>query len=114
MHPSANKGRQAEELALHYLQQHKLRLICRNFHSRFGEIDLIMQDHDTLIFIEVKQRDSGINDAIESISWAKQQKLIKSAQYYLLRHGNNIFCRFDAIVIDKQLQIEWLRNIITL
>ena len=114
MHPSANKGKQAEELALHYLEQHKLRLICKNFHSRFGEVDLIMQDQDTLVFIEVKQRDKGINNAIESITWSKQQKLIKSAQYYLLRHGNDTPCRFDAVAIDKQLQIEWLRNIISL
>lgn len=110
-------GHNAETDALYYLEQQNLRLLQRNFHSRFGEIDLIMQDKcdDTVVFVEVRQRKTGIADALTSISMAKQKKLIKAAQYYLLKCGHDIACRFDAVAIgaDNQ-QIEWLKNIIIL
>ena len=114
MNYSKVTGQQAEKLALKYLLQQHVKLIQRNFYSRFGEIDLIMQDQDTLIFVEVKQRKSGINTALESITIHKQKKLIKTAQYYLLKCGRQINCRFDAVVLDYNNTIKWLKNIIIL
>ncbi len=112
---SKSIGANGECLALKYLETHGLRLIQKNFHSRFGEIDLIMQEFDTTIFVEVKKRKTGIDDAIESISSSKQKKLIRTAEYYLSKIGyNNHNCRFDAVVIGKNDQIMWLKNIITL
>ena len=113
MHHSHVTGQNAENLALTYLQQQNLRLVKRNFHSRFGEIDLIMEDSDSLVFVEVKHRQAGLNHAIESINYSKQQKLIKTAQYYLLKYNLDAACRFDAVVFDNN-QIEWLKNIIIL
>lgn len=107
-------GNSGEGLALDYLKNHGLTLIIKNFHSRFGEIDLIMQDHGTTVFVEVKKRQAGIDNAIESISYAKQKKLIKAAQYYLSKIGHDTNCRFDAIAIDSGDQILWLKNIIML
>ena len=112
MQNSHHSGQAAESIALEYLQQHSLKLLRKNFHSRFGEIDLIMQDNDTLIFVEVRQRSSGISDAIASICPSKQRKLVKAAQYYLLNIGYEVACRFDAVVMDKEHNIEWLKNII--
>ncbi|MEN9945898.1 MAG: hypothetical protein RLZZ293_284, partial [Pseudomonadota bacterium] len=89
-------------------------LVETNFTSRFGEIDIIMQDGDSLVFVEVKYRQAGIEQAIESITWSKQRKLIKTAQYYLLKVGYELNCRFDAVVLDDHQQIEWLKNIILL
>lgn len=114
MNKSKQIGTRAEQIALEHLQQNNLRLIQKNFISRFGEIDLIMQDSDTLVFVEVKKRCSGINSAIESITHAKQRKLVKSAQYYLLKGGFDRACRFDAIALDKDNNIQWLKNIIIL
>lgn len=107
-------GNDGEDFALAYLKNNGLTLIYRNFHSRFGEIDLIMQDHDTTVFIEVKKRYSGIDNAIESISYTKQKKLVKTAQFYLSKKGYDLNCRFDAIVIDGNNHMEWLKNIIML
>lgn len=113
MHTHKQIGNNGEALALSYLINNNLKLIIQNFHSRFGEIDLIMQDQDTTVFVEVKKRKSTLDDALESISSAKQKKLIKTAEYYLMKNGYGINCRFDAIAIDGNNHILWLKNIIT-
>lgn len=111
---SRDMGKQAEQLACDYLRANGLRLIMSNFYSRFGEIDLIMHDGDSYVFVEVKQRSKGTNSAIESITVSKQRKLIKTAQFFLLKLGKDVNCRFDAVVLDVDSNIEWLKNIITM
>ncbi len=108
----SNAGLQAEKLAATYLSQHGLKLVAKNYHCRFGEIDLIMQDGNTVVFVEVRLRtNSQFGSAASSITPKKQQKLILTAQHYLQQHGE-CACRFDAILMHKaDLQdIEWLRN----
>lgn len=106
-------GNQAEILAKNYLIEKGLQLVRENFFSRFGEIDIIMQDVDCLVFIEVRRRKS-LDLALESITSAKQRKLVKTAQYYLLKLGRESNCRFDVIAVDDMCQITWLKNIIAL
>ncbi len=105
-------GQIAEDTALNYLREQGLILIQKNFYSRFGEIDLIMMDGITTVFVEVRKRSSGINSAIESVTPSKQRKLIKAAEYYMLQKGFDIACRFDLIAMDNKNQIQWLKNII--
>jgi putative endonuclease len=105
-------GQIAEDIALNYLRGQGLILIQKNFHSRFGEIDLIMMDGITTVFVEVRKRSSGIDSAIESVTPSKQRKLIKAAEYYMVKCGFDIACRFDLIAMDKNNQIQWLKNII--
>ena len=110
-------GQDAELIACDYLQQQGLRLMRRNYFSRFGEIDLIMQDKqdgNSVVFVEVKARKAGINNALESITLAKQRKMVKTAQFFLLKLGHDVNCRFDAVVIDGVGEIEWLKNVIIL
>ena len=108
-------GAKAEQLALNYLTQQGLILVTANYYSRFGEIDLIMHDsQDGYIFVEVKQRMAGLSSAIESITPAKQRKLLKTAKYFLFKLGKDVNCRFDAVVLDGTGQLEWLKNIITI
>ncbi|MBX9598953.1 MAG: YraN family protein [Burkholderiales bacterium] len=107
-------GNTAEDLAAEYLISQGLKLVQRNFYSRFGELDLIMRDQDSLVFVEVKHRRSGLNNAIESITPAKQRKMVKTAQFYLLKLGRDVNCRFDAVVFNEWGQVEWLKNIIIL
>lgn len=114
MNRSKTYGIEAESFALAYLQKQGLKLVTRNFYSRFGEIDLIMWDCGTLSFIEVKARRNGIHFGIESITPSKQKKLVKTASYYLLKLGQDVACRFDALIVDGQHNCEWLKNIITL
>jgi putative endonuclease len=111
---SRDLGLNAEQLALDFLLKQGLGLIQTNFYSRFGEIDLIMLDEDAHVFIEVRKRHQGLAIAGESISLNKQAKLIKTAQYYLTTRGYEINCRFDAILVDSNHNIKWLKNIITL
>jgi putative endonuclease len=111
-----NAGLEAEKLAATFLAERGLKLVTHNYHCRFGEIDLIMTDAKTLVFIEVKLRSSSqFGGAAASITPQKQQKLILTAQHYLQQHVKNqsqTACRFDAILMNKtdMQNIEWIRN----
>lgn len=106
-----DKGREAEELALQFLIAAGLRLRSRNYACRLGEIDLILQDGDTLVFVEVRQRRSArFGSAAESITRGKQDKLIAAARHYLARERQMPACRFDAVLVDAHGRIEWIRD----
>ncbi len=108
-----NAGLEAEKLAATFLTNHGLKLIVQNYHCRFGEIDLIMKDAKTLVFIEVRLRsNSKFGSAAGSITPQKQQKLILTAQHYLQQNPEKNACRFDVLLMDKvELQaINWLKN----
>lgn len=116
-------GEKNERLAEHFLQQQGLKLKERNYHCRRGEIDLIMVDNQVLVFVEVRfRKQAKYGSALESVDYRKQQKLIKAAQYYLMKHfpNNEPRCRFDVVAIDgnqtpkpSKNPIEWLPNAFT-
>lgn len=96
-------GKDAEKMAERFLTKHRLKLIERNFNSRFGEIDLIMQEGDTIAFIEVRYRNSKqFGGAAASVTPLKQAKIIKTAQLFLSQHPRlaNKNCRFDVIAFE--------------
>lgn len=108
-------GSQAEKLAAVYLQEQGLKLVTSNYRCRFGEIDLIMRDDKTLIFVEVRLRSSGsFGGAAYSINASKQKKLIITAEHYLQQHSAaaKMACRFDAILMDKTSaqNVQWIQN----
>lgn len=108
-----NKGREAEQRAAIFLQQQNLILLERNYHCRFGEIDLIMQDGNTLVFVEVRMRtNQHFGGAVASITPAKQHKLVCTAHHYLAKHEADFPCRFDAILMsgNQNNEIEWIQN----
>ena len=111
-----NAGLEAEKLAATFLTNHGLKPVTQNYHCRYGEMDLIMTDAKTLVFIEVRLRsNSKFGSAASSITPQKQQKLILTAQHYLQQHVKNqsqTACRFDAILMCKTdlNDIEWIRN----
>jgi putative endonuclease len=110
--PKGN-GEAAERLAEQYLSKAGLRLVTRNFRCRMGEIDLIMKDRDSLVFVEVRLRSSrGFGGAAASIGSHKQRRLIAAAQYYLAGLSSTPACRFDAVLLDglNAERIEWLKN----
>lgn len=110
-----NQGLAAEKLAATFLTQQGLKLVVSNYHCRYGEIDLIMQEGNTLVFVEVRLRSNAtFGSAAASITPQKQQKLIRTAQHYLQQHAIKTPCRFDAVLMQKANlgQIEWLRNAI--
>jgi putative endonuclease len=106
-------GARAELWAADYLQQQGLKLIARNYRCRFGEIDLVMQDGEMLVFVEVRLR-SGKNfgGAAASIDIHKQQRLISTARHYLSQLAHTPPCRFDALLMDdaEGRKLQWLKN----
>jgi putative endonuclease len=106
-------GEQAEQLAAQYLQRHGLKIIERNYRCRYGEIDLILRDGDTLVFAEVRLRSYGqFGGAAASIDARKQERLIRAAQHYLAAQTRLPPCRFDAVLLSSlnQPDVEWIRN----
>ena len=104
---------ESEGFAEKYLQQNHLIPIERNYRSRFGEIDLIMQDNDTLVFVEVRQRSSNaFGGAAASIDLCKQRRLILTAQRYVAKLHPTPPCRFDVVLMDNKQgkNLEWIRN----
>lgn len=111
---SRARGQQAERSAEHFLTKQGLQLITRNFQVRSGEIDLIMKDGDTLVFIEVKHRINKQHGLpIECITPSKQHRIYKAAQYYLLTNHPNESppCRFDAVGLTGTTPaITWIKD----
>ncbi len=106
------RGQQGEDDALAYLERHGLKLIERNFLCKGGEIDLVMREAETLIFIEVRQRsDARHGGAAASVNGAKQRRLTLAAQIYLQRFTQPPACRIDVIAIDGTT-LSWLKNAI--
>ena len=107
-------GQAAENAACVYLQAQGLTLLNRNFHARQGEIDLVMLEKNTLVFVEVRFRSiSHFGDAATSVTRAKQQKIIATAHYFLHHHPKyvNLAARFDVVAIQPQgqkWQIDWI------
>ena len=96
-------GQWAEQTALLFLQFQQYQYVNKNYHSRFGEIDLIVKRDNELVFVEVKARSAGsYAEACEVISYSQQRKIIKTAQFFLQRYPNyyNFDCRFDVICFD--------------
>lgn len=117
------RGDAAEALAESFLIKHGLTIVRRNFSCRFGEIDLIMQHQQALIFTEVRYRHGGnglsksgasaqFGGALESISLTKQRKIIRAAQFYLGTLSSVPECRFDVVLLDKLdiANVEWIRG----
>lgn len=110
-----NQGIAAEAAAAKFLKQQGLLLLQQNYSCRFGEIDLIMREGNTLVFVEVRLRtNQKFTSAADSIHHHKQQKLIRAAQYYLQNEGINSPCRFDAVLFDHASfeSPNWIRNAI--
>lgn len=105
-------GDAAEDRALRYLEQHGMSLVERNFRCKGGEIDLVMQERDTLVFVEVRKRANARHGgAAASITARKQARLMVAAQTFLLRYRMPPPCRFDVIAVDGEA-LSWLRNAI--
>ena len=97
------KGLAAEERAEAYLSSRGMVPLARRYRSPFGEIDLIMRDGDTLVFVEVKARNTGRNGAgLAAVNARKRAKIIRTALCYMAAYPADCACRFDAL--------EWTRD----
>lgn len=117
LYSAHRSGQAGESIALNYLQKKGLNLVTANYHCRSGEIDLIMQSKQTIIFVEVRSRSSsGYADPAETITAFKQAKIIRTAKHYLMynAHLNEFYCRFDVVTITgkagMKYKIDWLKG----
>jgi putative endonuclease len=101
--PTQDQGDEAEGWAQHHLEQKGYRLVERNFSTRLGEIDLIMEKKDTLIFVEVRERNSTqYGSPAETVTPRKQARIAKAALMFLkVRHLHNKNLRFDIVSISN-------------
>ena len=107
-----NIGDQAESVAERFLTKNQLKILDKNLRAYTGEIDIIADDQGTLVFIEVKYRKSvSFGQPFETVTRAKQKKIIRTAQYYLQKHPKlaNKACRFDVISIHNN-NINWIKD----
>lgn len=114
---SSHAGHEAETFALQHLQQHGLQLLARNWCCRHGELDLVMLDGSTVVFVEVRyRRQRGWGSALESVDARKQEKLIATAQLFLQQQPRwaDSPCRFDVVAVDGEpghgAPLNWLRS----
>ena len=111
---SKQTGQQAEDSACHYLKGQGLSLIERNYSCTRGEIDLIMKDNSTTVFIEVRfRRNTRFGSGAESVDYRKQKKLLSTAAHYLQKNPKAAkgACRFDVIsltVNNGEQQLDWI------
>ncbi|TAK78444.1 MAG: YraN family protein [Gammaproteobacteria bacterium] len=110
------KGHHAEDQACQFLQAKGFRLLQRNYRCYHGEIDLIMQDQEHIVFVEVRSRQrTDYGNAVESITKSKINKLIKTAKHFLQirKWLYRVNSRFDVIAIhpvEGKMQLEWIKN----
>lgn len=108
---SAKVGGEKERLACDYLLGEGLRLLERNYRCRRGEIDLVMRDAGTLVFVEVRFRASTrFGTPAETVDIHKQRRLAATAAHYLQRQPTTLPCRFDVIAVSGANKIDWIRN----
>lgn len=109
-------GDNAEDQACQFLKKHGLKLLTRNYHCVCGEIDLIMQDKEDIVFVEVRYRtQSNYASASETITSSKRKKLIRTATIFLQNKGwlHKKYSRFDVIAIDRnsnELRVNWIKD----
>lgn len=122
-HPPADRqqaGASAEDAALAYLQGEGLALLARNARYPFGEIDLVMREGATLVFVEVRfRRPSRFGGGALSVDANKRRKIARAAQAWLSSHRqySQVGCRFDVVAAmpgTDGIQCEWIRAAFTL
>ena len=107
-------GPRGEEHAAVLLKGRGDRILERNFRCARGELDLVTWDRNTLVFTEVRARHSSrFGHALESVTPAKQRRVVLAAQWYLSRRwrGAQPACRFDVVAIEGGA-VNWIRNAI--
>jgi len=105
-------GLLSEQRAEAFLQAKGLVPVERNFLCKSGEIDLIMRDRESLVFVEVRfRKNANFGSALETVNRSKQKKVIAAAQFYLRKQGlsANIAIRFDVVGITGD-DIQWVSS----
>lgn len=113
-------GQHFEAHARAHLERAGLKFIAANVNYRFGELDLVMGDGDTVVFVEVRYRhDARFGGGMASVTATKQRRIVRAAQAWLAANPRLAHhpCRFDVVAIEgepKAPRLDWIRNAFTL
>lgn len=117
MSNTRQQGQASEQLACQHLQHQGLRLLTQNWHCRQGELDMVMLDGDTVVFVEVRyRRHAAWGGAVESVDARKRARLAAAAQHFLLQESRwaKHPCRFDVVAISpddhSHPRLDWIQN----
>lgn len=105
-------GKNKEALASSYLKKNGCVILESNYRSKFGEIDLIVKEQNTISFVEVKYRSTKeAGFAQEAVTYSKMRKICKTADCYIMKKAlrENQYFRFDVVAINGE-KIEWIKN----
>jgi putative endonuclease len=107
-----NLGMDGEEKAAVFLQSKGYVILERNYKTKYGEVDIVAQDLDTIAFVEVKSRTTySFGGPEEQISWKKQQRVMNMALAYLKKNSlEDKPIRFDVVTISPDNKIELIKN----
>ncbi len=113
-----SKGQDVENTAATFLKKNGCKIITQNYHSRYGEIDLICLDKAVLVFAEIKYRKStSYGTAAETVTTQKQTKIIKTAEFFLMKEAKyqNREIRFDVLTLEGDLdnEMQWIKAAFT-
>lgn len=97
-------GKTGESLAEQYLRDRGYRILARNARSPSGELDLIAEDGDVVVFVEVKARQTtAFGGAAYAVDSKKQARIVRQAAQYLAHHRlQNRHCRFDVVLVQPR------------
>lgn len=118
--PTHQAGAAAEDAAVEFLQQQGFKILAQNYHTPYGELDIVALKQQLLVFAEVRLRKAGaLVSAQHTVTPRKQQKIIQSAQYFLqqITDYQGCDCRFDVMALQPQhmanktaaYQIDWIQ-----
>ncbi len=112
---SAVLGRLAEGYVAQHLQEQGCEIVGQNYHSRFGEIDIIARRGDMLLFVEVKAREGdSLVSPLEAVTRSKQKKLLLTARKYLMEHPGPLQPRFDVAAVymkaGRIVKMDYIEN----
>jgi putative endonuclease len=99
--PRHQLGREGERLAERFLRLRGLKTIARHFNTPTGELDLIMRDHETLVFVEVKtRRDRKYADPEDAVGANKRRRMTRAARWFIHeKRWDDQPCRFDVVAV---------------
>lgn len=105
------KGWHYEDIALDYLLGQGLKLVQRNYRCKWGELDLLMQEQNTLIIVEVRYRKNAhYGSALESVTTSKQARIATATKHYIMTYKINQPIRFDVLAITGNIPPDWIKN----
>ena len=106
-----SSGRIGEDRAALFLEQKGFRILTRNYHSRFGEIDIIAENGKYIIFVEVKTREvHSLVRPLEAVTPAKRKRIAETALLYLQSHPTGLQPRFDVIAVETSRKDHKIRS----